>query len=61
MKIKQNIYEKMFILLCLFSASYLTISCPCNIVLYCHVYTFYVFLLIPLLYVFFKQIYYTSI
>ena len=47
--------EKMFIILCLFSALILTFWCPCKVLLSCHRFYFYALLLLPLLLVFFKQ------
>lgn len=50
-----NLYEKIFIILFLLIAIYITATCPCKIILICHKYLFYILLIIPLLYVFIKQ------
>lgn len=50
-----NIYEKLFIISCLLSAIYVTFTCPCKIILSCHQREFFALIIVPLLYVIYKQ------
>ena len=49
------ILEKAFIIVCLSAAIYYTIMCPCKTILSCYKYTFFILLLIVLLYVGYKN------
>ena len=55
-----NYYDKIFIISCLTFAIYYTITCPCKIILSCHKYVFYLFLLIPILYIEIKLFVYSK-
>lgn len=47
--------DKIIIITCLIIAIYFTAICPCKIILSCHKYTFYILLLLPLIYVGYSQ------
>ena len=53
--ISNILLEKIFIILCLSFAIYLTITCPCKTILMCHRRIFYTLLVVPLLYVFYRH------
>ena len=50
-----NIYDKLFIISCLLSASYVTLTCPCKTILSCHQCEFFALIIVPLLYVIYKN------
>jgi len=54
--INKNFYQKIFIVICLLCAIYITITCPCKILLSCNLYTFYILLGLSILYVIYLQI-----
>lgn len=56
LKIDNNFIDKFFIVSCLALAIYVTIACPCKLILSCHLIIFSTLILLPLIYVFIKQI-----
>ena len=53
----QNLLEKLFVILCLLAAIYYVAICPCKVILTCQSTKFYILILIPLAYIFFRQRY----
>jgi hypothetical protein len=50
-----NLLDKLFIIICLLGAIYVTITCPCKIILSCHLSIFYTLLILPILFVYIKN------
>ena len=53
--ISNLLLEKIFIVLCLSLAIYLTVTCPCKTILMCNRRIFYSLLVVPLLYVIYRN------
>lgn len=50
---QKNISEKQFVVFFLLIAMYLTIICPCDILLSCHRHSFLIAVIIPLVYIYY--------